>query len=283
MFITLDILQKRGACQEYLNFFAKHHPNGVEMLDVIERGHMPYEALHWGYKWLDPNEEEQKAYWEKVKVINSEGIDDSDNVTNSRLIVESSFVTSSEAIYNCQNITNSKYSVKSSYIDNSEYVFDSNFIDNSYHIYKSNNISNSNEIYDSIYVANSHGIYRSNNIVSSHSIWHSENITDCYFCGYCKDLSHSLFCTNQEGEYLLFNKPIDKNRFEMIQKQYTRFAGRLTLFDTWREDFNIPNLHYSYQKHVANIPDSFWDWIKTLPGYEPSVIYSLTFLPHFLK
>jgi hypothetical protein len=50
MYITLDILQKRGACQEYLDFFAKRFPDGVEMLHMIERGHMPYHALHWGYK-----------------------------------------------------------------------------------------------------------------------------------------------------------------------------------------------------------------------------------------
>ena len=35
MYITLDLLQKRGACQEALDFFAKHYPNGIEMLEII--------------------------------------------------------------------------------------------------------------------------------------------------------------------------------------------------------------------------------------------------------
>jgi hypothetical protein len=35
MYITLDILQKRGACQESLDFFAKHYPDGVEMMQAI--------------------------------------------------------------------------------------------------------------------------------------------------------------------------------------------------------------------------------------------------------
>ena len=89
MFITVDILQKRGACQEYLDFFASHFPDGVEMMQMIEQGHLSYHALHWGYKWLDPNEEEVAAYWKRVRVENSEGVDESDHITNSKIISHS--------------------------------------------------------------------------------------------------------------------------------------------------------------------------------------------------
>lgn len=284
MYITLDILQKRGACQEFIDFFAKHHPDGVEMLEMIERGHLPYHALHWGYKWLDPNEEEVVAYYKKIAVENSEGVDESDHITNSQIIANSSRVTNSHNIYGSQDITDCEYVVDSTFVYSSASTYSSNFVDVSYFVLGSQNVNNSNQVVDSSYVVNCHGVYMSNNIVDCHSIWNSSNLTNCGFCFDCENMTNALFCSNaKDSEYYLFNKPIDKARFDMIYSQYKRYSSLwMTLTDGWPIKRDYPRKLYDYRKHTANIPESFWAWVKTLPGYDPMVLYSITFNPRFL-
>lgn len=245
---------------------------------------MPYHVLHWCYKWLDPNEEEVAAYWKRVCVENSQGVDESDHITNSELISHSSRVDNSHNIYDSEDIASCEYIVKSKFVDSSDNVYSSDFIDNCYRILGSKNITNSNQVIDSSYVVNCHGIFECENVVDCHTIWRSKNLTNCGFCFDCQDISNALFCTKQtEGEYLLFNKKIDKTRFDMIYKQYKRYAAIwCTMAEGWPIDGNYPKKTYDYRKHIKDIPDSFYLWAKTLPGYDPMVTYSLTFNPQFL-
>ena len=284
MYITLDILQKRGACQEFIDFFAKHHPDGVEMLEMIERGHLPYHALHWGYKWLDPNEEEVAAYYKKIAVERSEGVDESDHITDSQIVANSSRVTNSHHIYGSEDITDCEYVVDSTFVYSSASTYSSNFVDVSYFILGGQNVNNSNQVVDSSYVMNSHGVYMSNNIVECHTIWNSNNLTNCNFCFGCENMTNAMFCSNaKDGEYYLFNKPIDKARFDMIFNQYKRYSSLwMTLTDGWPTNKDHPKKLYDYRKHLPNIPESFWSWVRTLPGYDPMIMYSITFNPRFL-
>jgi hypothetical protein len=92
-----------------------------------------------------------------------------------------------------------------------------------------------------------------------------------------------MFCSSEEdGEYLLSNRPIDKMRFETIAKQYRRMAPAITLAEEWPMNYSMPHLSMDYRKHVKDISDTFWDWVQTLPGYDSRILYSLTFNPHFL-
>ena len=285
MYITLDILQRRGACQEYIDFFQKRFPDGVEMLEMIEHGHLPYHALHWGYKWLDPNQNEVEAYWKKVRVENSEGVDESDHVTNSRIISFSTQVDNSESVYHSNEIFNSRYVTNSRCVTDGEFIDNSEFVDRSMKILRGKNVTDSSEVVDSIYVANSHGVFDSNNIVDAHYIWHSNSLTNCGFCFNCYGLINSLFCFGQEnGEYMLFNKQIDKMRFEMIMKQFKRYVGDgACMTNNWDTLGGAPVKIYDYRKHTQFMTDTFWSWVKTLPGYNPDILYSLTFNPLFLK
>lgn len=284
MFITVDILQKRGACQEYLDFFQKHYPDGVEMLHMIEHGHMPYHALHWGYKWLDPNEEEIAAYWQRVAVVDSEGINESDHVTNSKIVSHSSTITDSEEIYRSKNVNASNYITYSEDVENSQDVGNSSFIWDSRQVLNSSNITNSEEVFESTYIVNSDGVFRSSNIVEGMGIWNSHNLTDCGYCADCKDLKNSLFCQGAEdGEYMLFNKPIDKVRFETIYKQFKKFSPHAQLTEPWKRiQGQTPRVNYNYKKHHAGISIGFWRWVRTLPNFDPMVMYSITFDPQFL-
>ena len=282
MFITIDILQKRGACQEYLDFFNKRFPNGVEMMEMIERGHLPYHALHWGYQWLDPSPEEVAAYWKAVHVEKSQGVHESDHVSNSEIVVGSSHISGSSNIYNSEQIETSTNITDSKFITDSSHISDSEFVDASTRVLRGKNVTDSSEIVDSVYIVNSHGIFDSNNIIDGHTIWYSNNLTNCGFCSNCKGLSNALFCFKQEdGEYLVFNKPVDKTRFDIINRQFRRYAS--VVADMISGFDGAPTKIMDYRKHTENIPNAFWSWVKTLPGYDPMIIYSLTFNPLFLK
>ena len=282
MFITVDIIQRRGP--EHLVEFIKIYPNGAEAIEVLQNKKIANEFLHWCYQYLDFNEQEVAAYLNRMEVISSQGVFESERISNSEIVSESFGVYNSERVYGSIEINNCTYIVDSEYIDNSEQIGASSFVDNCERIIGSKNITNSEEVYDSTYVVNSEGIYRGENIVDSNGIWHSENLTGCGFCANCKDLTNSLFCQGLNGgEYFLFNKQIDKTRFDMIAKQYKKYAPEFCLTEEWTDDFgNVPAARYDYRKHFEKVTEFFWAWVKTLPGYDPSIIYSITFNPRFL-
>lgn len=285
MYITLDILQKRGACQEALDFFAKHYPNGVEMMQAIEKAHLPDHFLHWGYQYLDPNDEEVAAYWKKIEVIDSCGIHESTRIHNSSIVSNSHDVINSEEIYKSTDVTNSNYVVASDSVYDSQFVGMSTFVDTSNRILQSKNVTDSCEVFGSKYVVQGNGIYSSDNVVNSTAIWNSNNITDCGFCFGCTNLKNSLFCEGmKDGEYLLFNKPIDAVRYQMIAKQFYKYLPEIHLTDKWKKDFgNLPRPNYDYRKHTKDITAKFWAWVFTLPGYDANILYSITFDPQFLE
>jgi hypothetical protein len=284
MFITVDILQKRGACQEYLDYFQKHYPNGVEMLYMIEKAHTPIDNLFWGYDYLDPGAEEVAAYNKKLQIINSIGVYHSVNIYNSEAVSESENVENSKYIYRSFEIKNSKYISDSALIENCKYISSANFVNNSDYILNSDNINNCKNICQSNFITDSFSIFKSNNILQCNSIWNSENLTNCYFSMDCLNSKHLLFCLNlKDAEYYLFNKPIERERFEVIKKQFLHYVQDLNLAEDWDIAWDInPKLNHDYRKHTKNIPNSFWAWVKTLPGYDPMVMYSITFDPQFL-
>ena len=284
MYITIDILQKYDAPEEYMEPFCLLFPSGIEGTSFIQHPQVSVDFLHWANKWLDFNKTEETEYLNRVVIKNSQGVDESDHITNSEIVSGSSRVDNSHNIYDSEDITSCEYIVQSSFVDNSDNIYSSNFVDNSYKVLGSKNITNSNQVVDSSYVVNCHGIYESENVVDSHTIWRSKNLTNCGFCFDCQNISNALFCTQQtEGEYLLFNKKIDKIRFDMIYKQYQRYASIwINLAESWPITNDYPKKLYDYRKHVKDIPPSFYAWAKTLPGYDPMIMYSMTFDPQFL-
>ena len=285
MYITVDILQKRNVDSDFVDYVKSKYPDGVEAMVLIKE-EVPMEFLHECYKWLDLSKEEITAYWNRICVVNSEGIDESDHVSNSRLIVDSSDILDSESVINSKQVTNSKYISSSMYVDNSQFISFSAFVDNSQKILRGKNVTDSTEVVDSVYVVNSHGVFGSNNISDSRFVHHSNNLTNCAFCFNCNNLNNSLFCFNSEdNEYLLFNKKIDQSRFDMIYKQFKRYATPCAeMTENWSTNIHsaTPTKIYNYRKHIEKMPDTFWAWVQTLPGYDPSILYSLTFNPRFL-
>lgn len=209
--------------------------------------------------------------------------------------------------YNCQNIQDSQYIVHSSDVDFSSFVHDSTSISHSTDVYKSDDVTNSLRIFESEFVYSSEKVFGANNIEDSHNIVISkgiynscniyscsnimasgelrfcENITASNFCVDSKDLKNCLFCYELEGkEYHIFNQPIDKARFEAILKQYQRIMGGLELDymrEPWPESMLTPSLPspFAYfNKHYLQLPDKFWKWVQTVPGYDADLLYKMT-------
>lgn len=285
MYITLDILTKHGVGEDIYEYFTNKYPDGVEAMSVIKNSETPNRVLHWIYEWLDISKEEIEVYWQRVNVVDSEGVCKSNNVTRSALVVGSNEVSGSRHVYDSEQITDSHKVVSSQFINSSEYIVNSEFIDESHHIFGSKNVNGCSQVVDSVYIMLAHGVFESSNIVNAHSIWKSENLTDCYFCFNCHNVFNALFCEGiSNGEYYLFNKKIDKARFDMILRQYKLYSTPfITLMSEWPEGFGqSPTKYYDYRKHTEKITDKFYAWVKTLPGYDPAIMYSITFDSRFL-
>lgn len=209
--------------------------------------------------------------------------------------------------YNCQNIQDSQYIVNSIGVDFSSFVHDSTEVSHSTDIYKSDDVTNSFCVFESQFIYcsnkifgstsienssnvliskgiyNSHNIYASSNIIASSELRFCENITTSNFCTNSKKLKNCLFCDDiEDKEYHVFNKPIDKERFEIIIRQYQRIMGNIELDymrEPWPESMLIPSIPspFSYfNKHYLQLPDKFWKWVKTVPGYDADLLYKMT-------
>jgi hypothetical protein len=64
------------------------------------------------------------------------------------------------------------------------------------------------------------------------------------------------------------------------------FSPEFVRNNYWPEG-TIPLDHPIIQRNIAQqfatLPDKFWRWVKTLPGYDPDILYSLTYIPQALK
>lgn len=209
--------------------------------------------------------------------------------------------------YNCQNIQDSQYVVNSSDIDFSSFVHDSTQVSHSTDVYKSDDVTNSFQIfesefvYDSVKVCgsnnidnsntviiskgvyNSHNIYACENVMNCGELRHCDNMTDSAFCADSKNLKNCLFCCGLEDkEYHIFNKPVDRARFEAVFKQYQRLTCGVELNYTrkpWPESMlvpMVPNLFSYYHKHYKQLDDRFWRWLRSVPNFDTDLLYKIT-------
>ena len=279
MIITLDQLVRAGACQEALNFFSKHYPDGVNAKAVIEKGHLPDHFYHWAYNELTVDPEDIEAYLKHMNIVDSEGVFDSRDVSNSTRVVRSQRVNHSYTIYKSTDVDNSSYVSGSDDVRYSNYVCLSTFVENSKHINKSHNITDSTDVYDTTYAVSSHSIFVSRNVVNCYDIRYGENLSDCFMCVDCTNSNH-LFCCHgvDNGEYMIFNEKVNEKQWQMIVNQYLRFAPITRIMEKWNElSAEAPPAIYNYSTHYLATPDKFWSWLRTLPNYTPQVVYNITF------
>ena len=288
MFLTIDELKKAGApCKEGQMWFNRWFPNGGELSEVIQHKYINTEFLHWGYTHLIVSDKERELYWDKVgvdkesrgtcyissNVINSHYVSRANNVENSEYVFVSESVYDSEVVFGCTNV------------ENSGEIYDSEFIEDCRRVNNSRNVVRSNNIAASTFVVDSNSIINSSIITNSSYVGglSSARVSDSAFIDNCEDIDHCLFCTGiKDKKYLLFNKPIDPKQFELIRKQMTRILDNWStcLVYEWPEatvNIEKPRLIRNAEKQYQNLPDTFWRWVKTLPGYDPEILYAITY------
>lgn len=272
MFLTLDILEKFGACQKGKSYLKKNYPNGAELSELILDQNIPFEMLHWGKEHLRYTPGEYQLYIQRINVINSVGCYQSQNVHNSSFVSKSSGIYESEGVFSSEEVRCSKDIVKSKNVTNSKQIFYSSMVDSSQKVVRATNVTNSENIVGSSFIMDSKNIYKSEDIFDSENLRVCNSITNCYFCADCSNLTNSLFCFGQkEGEYLVFNRLVNKKRFDVIFEQYKKFIGAgLVFVESWPE--NLLKKQVPEKKKIASdfysiLSKDFFAWVSTLPGY----------------
>jgi hypothetical protein len=290
MFITVDILKEVGACGSGILWFRKNFPNGAELSEVATHEYIITKPslLHWCRDNLSYTKEEEELYYFKpLNIVNSQAIERCQDISNSSYIAESKNISNSARIFKCTDITESTDVVASDEVNDSKLVFNSNFVYNSQKVTNSVNVNDSQNIVNSKYILKSNNVFQSTSITRSGEIYNSKNLKDCYFCFNCFNLKNAMFCSElTEGEYLLFNQPIDKEEFDVIKKQYNLYMKYLLEYvDEWPEEiyhFTVPRVNPAFSQHLNSIGQKFWKWVSSLPNYDPMYMFRLTCLPEFL-
>jgi hypothetical protein len=199
-------------------------------------------------------------------------------------------VEDSEFVFSSKNVTNSEDISLSEDVSDSQRIFGSEFVYSSKRIAHSKNVTDSCNIVNSDYVVNSHSIMNASAVTNSAFVdaWlvgGSRQLKDCRFIMDCTNLKHSLFCHKiSDGEYMVFNKQVDAADYELIVKQLDKilanYEAELVVEGEWPHHtipLDAPKIQRNIIKQYGNLPSTFWRWVKTLPGYDPSVLYAITY------
>jgi hypothetical protein len=287
MFVTIDVLESRGACKEGIAYIERFFPEGAEMVDIIRARHISKEFLHWGREHLDPTESDIEAYCEVCNIVNTKNHWYSVNVSDSDRVVKSSDVHGSYGVFGSTSIKDSFDVVASDSIENSKQIFHSEMIEASTRIFKSKNVVDSNNIINSTGVTISKNVIDSFGVFGSTEIISSEKITNSHFCKNCKNIKHCLFCENLENaEYHIFNQPVEKEWYEQFVRQYEKYqTAELSFVREWPEEL-VANITViptkKYDDWYSQIPEKFWKWAATLPGYDEMFMYDMTMCSNIL-
>ena len=288
MLITADLLRKYNACEQGTKYIERFYPNGAEMIDIIKDKHINKEFLHWGREYLTHNNEELAAYCSACNIVDTDGFWYSQDIKNSKIVVKSKKIEKSVGVFESEEVLNSTDIVASENIENCSQIFYSSMIDNSQKIFKGTNIT------ESINICNSTMVARSRNIIDSFDVFDSTelvkviNASNSHFCINSKNFKNCMFCDSVEDvEYYIFNKSVDKSKYEFFEKQYKKYlVEELEFIRDWPKDMVASNYFAPTKKFddwYHPISEKFWKWVRTLPGYDPMLMYNITMNPDFLN
>ena len=287
-FITKEFLENFLPCDVGFDEFEKLYPEGAYMIDIIKDKRTPIHLLQWGYEHLEITPAERAAYYERVKINNSYPVYLSYSVDNSQFVSYSNSVKNCFGVQHSKLINDSSYIVQSAAVTGSKSVKFSKDISNSSNIYNSQHVADSNYIVESATILESNSVYKSKDIISSSFVEFSENVEYSAFTTFCKNSKALLFCNNLDNaELCLFNKPISYTQYREILLTIREkwINNNLHLID---EDLCCTNGIWSggivqtdLKSHFI-FPDAFYDWVATLPNYDPFILYNIIYLDKIL-
>jgi hypothetical protein len=173
--------------------------------------------------------------------------------------------------------------VESQKIQKSTQVFDSKDIVNSTRVGASSNIFDSQDVYKGNKIYRSRAIIESEDLTNCSMIRKGAKLSDSLYCANCENSGNLMFCFDQKGQdYLLFNKPITEEEFESVKEKILSFGAEEVFptfdfgeFPQYRDTgFNLLTIYFSPE---------FEAFIKTLPNYDPFIMFKITKNTKYLK
>lgn len=296
MYITLDTVKKYDLDEEYIGWFSEVFPNGAELIDIINSPKITMGILHWIYSKFSTTAEEKAAYYEETKVDCNEynyTIYESDNITFCSYVVNSSNISDSNHVFDSEDVSGCDNVSGSNNVEDSGQVFNSEFVYTSRCVLNSKNVTNGANIINSNYVVKSHSIYNAAAVKNSAFVTdvlqgNTKQINGSQFISSCQDLENCLFCYGiNNKKYHIFNKEVSPDEFDLIVKQMKSILKNwtLTLVVRWPDTtipLDEPKIERNITKQFAGLPDKFWRWVATLPGYDPMILYQITYQPNLI-
>lgn len=297
MYLTIDVLEKYGACGSGVKWFKRHYPEGGELMEVIQNPKIDTHTLHWGYEHLPTTEEEKAKYRELLHIDcgeNYKTVYKSDHIKDSAFVTYSKDVVNSTYVFHCNGVENSNSIGSSQNVQNSSQIFHTDFCYDSNRILNSQNITSCTNVVNCGCAVNSTSVFNAGTVINSSFVSNilplgSKNIRNSHFIGDCFNLKNCLFCHGiTDGEYLMFNQPIEKEEYDMFVAQLRQMLKGAELELTkndWPADqvpLDAPNIQYNIILQYSALPEVFWRWVKTLPNYNPMILYNITMQPHLL-
>ena len=216
----------------------------------------------------------------------------SNNVVDSEYVVHSNNVEDSTYIFDSEDVKSSHNVTNAFIVEHSKNIYGSEFIYDSFRVVSSKNATGSQDVVFSDCAVNSHNISCARNVkwsgyVSDMIIGRTKDLDHCYFVSNSERLNHCMFCVGLIGaEYCLFNKHFTPEEYDIYVKQLNSilkgWRPELVLHDYWPTEtipLDYPVIQRNICKQYINLPDKFWRWVKTLPGYDADIMYSIVFNP----
>lgn len=221
MKITVNQLYNFDAPKGLIEYVEKVYPAGVEVADLIKDSDIEFDFLHFIRNYLPLTKEETAEYMRVCRIDEeSKNIYNSEQITSSKLVASSANVVDSYNIFNSQDVVSSRYVVNSMGVQNSNSVLNSQDIEHCGVIVDSKKVTESNNILSSEDINWCDTINFSTCLEESRFIYRSDRLNDSYFCGFCKDGNHLLFCVGVEGaDYMIFNQPVSIQDFEIWREK----------------------------------------------------------------
>lgn len=293
MFLSNEILKKYNACEQGLEWFDRHYPDGVELMDFLDSARefvgpasKILELLYWGYRMLPYDEREKEKYREILDIDTSKQVFESFHVVNSEKVIRSHDIYNSSRVDRSVNITKSFGVQESSDIQDSTAILKSFDIWSSYRIAEASNIQNSYDIQIASYAKFSCNSARCNNITGCQGLFDGENCLEVYFSTKMENCHHCLFCKDlTDASFMIFNQPTTEKDFfvilELIKEPFVRHILPIAIWQPNEDTYfgYIWRGFISSSQIYSGIPQSGFDFLYTLPNYNSWLMYQLTLNP----
>lgn len=283
MFLTAEDLRKKRACGEGLEEFEKLYPNGVDTWEALNDPKTSASIIHWGYLYTDPPEEEKIRYCERFEIVNCENFCYSKRIENCNSIVHSQKCKNSSYIKKGVRVEDSSYVVDSQKIQKSEKIFNSKEVVNSVRVGFSTDVFESQDVFKGIKVYRSRGVIESGDITNCIAVRKSSKLADSLYCALCENSANLLFCSEQKAQdYLLFNKPISEEDFDAIRDKILSF-GAESVYPTFSFGDFPDYKDTGFDHFTIHFSEELEAFIKTLPNYDPFILFKITHNLKYLK